>query len=372
MACALPVWLALMGSGAVASAMVDTPPVGASLAELENWALTAAPTVLLAQAEQDVAAHRNGTAQASQGARLFGGTGISTAREAVTDTLRRDYQRFNIQLGVRWPLLGSRNAQLRSLYEAELAVAQGQVQLRQARQEAVQAVRRSYVRHLRNAQRLRIAQAFLDMRPQAQAQLESRRESGVLLEAEKLKLLGLFELVQAAGDNQRAQQKLHLSELARLTNLPQPAIQTQPMAWPESCRNADTLLAAADQHPAIALTQLELNTWGKISATVQHAGLEASVSVAQGFTRDIGGQNGRNTSVGVDFSMPLQWRAQRDAALGQIQSERTRLESLLHVRHSEFQALAEQAQVQWRLRQNEMTGAILSTSSTILRGAVNW
>ena len=79
MACALPVWLALMGSGAVASAMVDTPPVGASLAELENWALTAAPTVLLAQAEQDVAAHRNGTAQASQGARLFGGTGISTA-----------------------------------------------------------------------------------------------------------------------------------------------------------------------------------------------------------------------------------------------------------------------------------------------------
>lgn len=358
MACALPVWLALMGSGAVASAMVDTPPVGASLAELENWALTAAPTVLLAQAEQDVAAHRNGTAQASQGARLFGGTGISTAREAVTDTLRRDYQRFNIQLGVRWPLLGSRNAQLRSLYEAELAVAQGQVQLRQARQEAVQAVRRSYVRHLRNAQRLRIAQAFLDMRPQAQAQLESRRESGVLLEAEKLKLLGLFELVQAASDNQRAQQKLHLSELARLTNLPQPAIQTQPMAWPESCRNADTLLAAADQHPAIALTQLELNTWGKISATVQHAGLEASVSVAQGFTRDIGGQNGRNTSVGVDFSMPLQWRAQRDAALGQIQSERTRLESLLHVRHSEFQALAEQAQVQWRLRQNEMTGLL--------------
>ena len=57
----------------------------------ENWALTAAPTVLLAHAEQDVAAHRNGTAQASQGARLFGGTGISTAREAVTDTLRRDY-----------------------------------------------------------------------------------------------------------------------------------------------------------------------------------------------------------------------------------------------------------------------------------------
>ena len=143
MACALPVWHALMGSGAVASAMVDTPPVGASLAELENWALTAAPTVLLAQAEQDVAAHRTGTAQASQGARLFGGTGISTAREAVTDTLRRDYQRFNIQLGVRWPLLGSREAQLRAVTEAEQGTAARQVRLRAVQQEAVQAVRRS-------------------------------------------------------------------------------------------------------------------------------------------------------------------------------------------------------------------------------------
>ena len=351
---ALLLWLALLCSGAMASATTDLPNAGTSLAELENLALVAAPSVQLAQAEQDVAAHRNSTARASQGARIFGGTGISTAREAVTDTLSRDYQRFNVQLGVRWPLLGSRDAQLRSVREAELAVAQGQVRLRLARQEAVQAVRRAYARHLRTAQRVGIAQAFLGMRAQARAQLESRRASGVLLEAEKLKLLGLFDMVQASSDNQRAQQTLNLGELARLTNLPQPTIQTLPMIWPESCLNTDTLRAGADQHPPLALTQLELNTWDQIAATLQRTGLEASVSVAQGVTRDIGGPNGRNTSVGVDFSMPLQWRAQRDASLGQIQSERTRLESLLHVRRSEYHALVEQAQIQWRQRQNEM------------------
>lgn len=357
MALAMPLCLALWGMGAVASPTLAPPlGAGASLAELENWALTAAPTVGLAQAEQDLAAHRTGTARASQGARLFGGTGVSATREAVTDTLSRDYQRFNVQLGVRWPLLASRDAQMRSVHEAELAVGQGQVRLRQAQQEAVQAVRRTYVRHLRSAQRVQIAQAFLDLQPQAQDQLLHRRESGVLLQAERLKLLGLFDTVQAARDSQRAQQEASVRELARLTNLPQPAIQTQPMAWPESCRSEDALLAQADQHPPIVLTQLELNTWDQIAETVQRTGLEASISVAQGISHDVGGPNGRNTFVGVDFSMPLQWRAQRDAALGQIQSERTRLESLLHLRRSEFQTSAEQAQAQWRLRQSEMPG----------------
>lgn len=372
MACALPLWLALWGTGAVASpAPAVLPGAGASLVELENGALTAAPTVRLAQAEQDLAAHRSGAARANQGARLFGGTGIGAAREAVTDTFSRDYQRFNVQLGVRWPLLGSRDAQLRSAREAELAVEQGQVRLRQARQEAVQAVRRSYVRHLRSAQRVHIAQSFLNLQPQAQAQLLHRRESGVLLEAERLKLLGLFDTVQAARDSQRALQQTSLRELARLTNLPQPAIQTQPMAWPETCRSAETLQARADQHPSIALTHLELNAWVQIAETMPRTGLEASISVAQGFSRDIGGSNGRNTSVGVDFSIPLQWRAQRDAALGQIQSERTRLESLLDLRRNEFQAATEQAQAQWRLRRSEMPGHLhsLQAAQEVLRVA---
>ena len=81
---ALLLWLALLCSGAMASATTDLPNAGTSLAELENLALVAAPSVQLAQAEQDVAAHRNSTARASQGARIFGGTGISTAREIAS------------------------------------------------------------------------------------------------------------------------------------------------------------------------------------------------------------------------------------------------------------------------------------------------
>lgn len=355
MSCALPLWLALQGPSAFAApAQPPALAAGASLAELEHEALAAAPAIRLAEAEQDLATQRTRAVQAGQGARLFGGTGISAAREAVTDTLRRDYQRLNVQLGVRWPLLGSRDAQLRSVHEAELSVQQGQVRLRQARQDTVQAVRQAYVRHLRSAQRARIAQAFLNLQPQAQGQLRRRHESGLMLDAERRQLLGLFDAAQLALDNQRAQQASSLRELARLTDQPSPAVQTQELAWPAPCLDTEFLQAQADRHPSIVLAQLELDTWSQVAATMQRTGLESSISMAQGFSRDIGGPNGRSSVIGVDFSIPLEWRAQRDATLAQIQSERARLESLLHLRRSEYQAAATQAQAQWQLRRSEM------------------
>ena len=60
------------------------------------------------------------------------------------------------------------------------------------------------MRQVRTTQRLQIAQVFLDMRPRATAQLDSRHRSGLMLEAERLKLLGLFDAVQIATNNQLA------------------------------------------------------------------------------------------------------------------------------------------------------------------------
>lgn len=115
----------------------------AQLTDLETWARTSAPSVRLAQAEKDVAAHRADAARARQGGRLFGGATVGNAREAVTDTVSRSYQRAQVQAGVRWPLLGSREAQLRAVTEAEQGTAARQVRLRAVQQEAVQAVRQS-------------------------------------------------------------------------------------------------------------------------------------------------------------------------------------------------------------------------------------
>lgn len=346
-------WLGLQTTVA---AQTQPPAAPATLAQLEGWVQGASPAVELSQAELVLAHERQRTAHASQGAQLFGSASLADAREAVTDTLSRDYQRAQVQLGVRWPLLGSREAQLRATGAAGLATGLAQVRLHQAQREAVFAVRRAYVRHLRSSQRQALAQAFVENLPLAQQQLRQRQNSGVLLEADRLDLLALFDAVAAARDSQGAQQAAARREMARLTDQRLPIIQTQAVAWPAACRNVDLLLAQADEHATVALARMELDGATRTAGQLRHEGMQAGVFLAQSLSRDLGGSPGRNTTIGVDFSVPLQWRALRDASLGRIQSEQHRAESLLRLRRSEFRAALEQALAQWQLRSEEIPG----------------
>ncbi len=367
---ALALWSGLQAAAGTATAQqTQTPTHGqptaapalpmlpaATLAELESWVQDAAPTIALSQAELALATQRERVASASQGARVFGNASLTNAREAVTDTLSRDYQRTQVQVGVRWPLLGSREAQLRALGATGIATAQAQLRLQQTQRDAVLAVRSAYVRHLRSSQRAALGQAFLKTLPLVRQQLQQRQKSGVLLEADLLDFLALFDAVAAAHERQQAQQQSARRELARLTDQPLTQIGLQAMVWPAACRRADALLAQAEDHFAVSLARLEMQGAAQVAEHVRREGVEAGVSLAQSLSRDLGGSPGRNTSIGVDFSVPLQWHALRDAALGQVRGEQHRAESLLRLRRSEFETSVEQALVQWQLRQGEMTG----------------
>ncbi len=330
--------------------MADAP---ASLTQLENWARAFAPTVRLAQAEVAIAEQRGLAAQARQGAQLFGGAGLSSAREAVTDTLGRDYQRAQVQMGVRWPLLGSRAAQLRETREADQAISRGRMQRQQMEREAVQSVRRAYVLYLHHTERNRLSQAFLQTRTQTLDQLLRRREAGALLEADRLDLAGLFDIVQAAQDRQEAARELALNDIARLTGQPQASLQTQPLLWPQACMTAQALAAQGDAHYPVRLAQLDADASQQRIEQARQEGLEASVSLAQSVSRDLGGLPGHATRVGVDFTVPLEWRAQRDAALAQAQGEIDRTQALLQLRRGEFDAASQQALANYRLRGQE-------------------
>lgn len=325
-----------------------------SLTQLEDRARAFAPSARLAQAEVAVAEQRSAALEAGSGAQLFGGAGMDNAREAVTDTLSRDYQRTQMQLGVRWPLLGSRAAQQRTVDDAQHAVEQSRMRRLQMENEAVLAVRRAYVRHLRSTERARLAQAFLQVRAEAQEQLARRRSAGVLLEADRLDLGGLFDIVQAAHDSQNATQALARAEIARLTGQTTTAIQTHEPVWPQTCLNpaAENI----DRSPAITLAQQEVDAALQRQQHARLEGLQASVSLAQSFSRDIGGPAGHSTRVGVDFTLPLQWRKQRDAAMAQAQGEIDRAQALLALRRSELEAAHQQALAAYRLRDKEMAG----------------
>lgn len=333
-----------------APAVADAP---APLTQLENWARAFAPTVRLAQAEVAIAEQRSVAAQARQGAQLFGGAGLSNAREAVTDTLSREYQRAQVLMGVRWPLLGSRAVQQRETREADQAISRGRMQRQQMEREAVQSVRRAYVLYLHHTERNRVSQAFLQTRAQTLDQLLRRREAGTLLEADRLDLAGLFDIVQAAQDRQDAARELARNDIARLTGQPQATLQTQAPLWPQACMTAEALAAQGDAYYPVRLAQLDADASQQRIEHARQEGLEASVSLAQSVSRDLGGLAGHNTRVGVDFTVPLEWRAQRDAALAQAQGEIDRTQALLQLRRGEFDAASQQALANYRLRGRE-------------------
>ena len=351
------IWLFVMAvcALALASSHAGTQGTGeVSLSQLENWARSFAPAVELARAEVAVAEQRSKLYQAREGARLFGGAGLVNAREAVTDTLSRDYPRPQAELGVRLPILGSRASQQRNAQEAQLALSQSQLRRLQSENEAVLALRRAYVRHLRSAERAGIAQAFLNVRSEVEKQLTQRHGARVLLEADRLDLMGLFDIVQAAYDNQKTAQGLARAEIARLTGQAGIAVPIHELQWPEVCfegRDFDL-----DRVPSVVLARIEVDGSRSLQQSARLEGFEAGISVSQGLSRDIGGPSGHSTRVGVDFSMPLQWRAQRDAALAQAQSEVDRAQALLAMRRSEVEAAREQVLAQYQLRNKEMAG----------------
>lgn len=344
----------------------------AKLADLEEWAQASAPTVRLAQAEKDVASQRAEVTRAREGARFFGNATLGNAREAVTDTVGRSYQRAQLQAGVRWPLLGSREAQLRAIKQADQGTAARQVQLQATQQEAVLAVRRAYLRHLHGEQRVALTQAFLAERTAIEQLLEHRTRAGYMLEAERLGLSGLFSSTETLQRTLQSTAQSSLREISRLTGRPIGTIETVPIAWPETCTRPDVLLAQMDEHPSVLQARMEVDAIDQVAAHARRETVEAGVSLSQAVSKDFGGQPGHSTAVGIDVSIPLGWRAHRDALLGQLQSERFRAESLLELRRGEFRAAAEQAVSALQIRQADLVNSqrLLKVAQENLRVSV--
>lgn len=327
------------------------------LADLEAWAQTSAATVRLAQAEKDVAAHRAEAVRAQQGARIFGGATLGSAREAVTDTVSRSYQRTQLQAGVRWPLLGSREAQLRAVKEADQGIAARQVRLLATQQETVQAVRSTYLRHLHGVRRLALTQAYLTARNSTEQRLSQRTRAGYMLEAERMGLSGLFTSTAALQQSFQTAVQGHLRELSRWADRSIETLETDPIVWPAPCTHGDTVLAQTDEHPSVVQARLEVDAVDQIASHVRSETVDAGISVSQSVSKDWGGQPGRNTAVGIDVSMPLGWKAHRDALLGQLQSERFRAESLLELRRGEFRAAVDQSLNTLQTRRADLANA---------------
>ena len=209
-------------------------PARRSPTQLDDRARAFAPSARLAQADVTVAEQRSVACRRAVVPSCLAAQAWTTrARRPIP--LSRDYQRTQMHLGVRWPPGHARAAQQRTVDDAQHTVEQSRLRRLQMENEAVLAVRRAYVRHLRSVWS---ASAWrtpsCGCAPGAGAIGEPTRRWRAA-GGRPADLGGLFNIVQATHDSQSAARDLARPRSSALTGQPAAAVQTQEPAWPQTC-----------------------------------------------------------------------------------------------------------------------------------------
>ncbi len=336
--------------------MAAGPP---PLAELEVAAVEQALAIRLSEAE--LAGRRQGlqAAQAQDGPRLQAGAGVARVREPLTDTAVRRYERSQAQVGLRWPLLGSREAAERVVDEADVALALAQLQADEAQALVRLQVRRSYLELVAARQRAAVAQAWLQAQPAVAQALARREATGLLLGADRLAYQTQADTVERDLARQDVIARAALRELQAWAGSSAQALgdPAQVLAWPQwpvACRNRDALLAASEAQPALARARVEGDAARRAAQRGRLNGVDAGLTLSQSLSRDVGGSGGYSTFVGVDVSLPLQWRRWNDARRAQALREAEQTEARLALRRQEQTLALDRALDELALREHEV------------------
>jgi outer membrane protein TolC len=347
----LPLVVALALLPAMPARAIDAP--APTLGELEDSAQHEAVEMRLSDADIEAMSLRLDAARASEGLQLQASTALINAQEALSDTTTHIYQRVTGAVGLRYPVLGSREAQLRNTAEAADALAQARQAREQARTGVLRLVRAAAVDAWHAQQRAALARAYLATRDEAQAVLAERERRREMLPAESRGLLTLYDVARSELVRDEAARDEALGSLRRVTGLANLQAPATP-AFSVACLEPQAVRAQADSRPAIAAAKAEVAFRQQRSETDRWSGVEAGVSVAQSLSHDFGGQPGYSTSVGVDVSMPLNWRAARQARAAAAHAELARAQAALDQRRQEDEQDVDHAFRELALRAGEV------------------
>jgi outer membrane protein TolC len=345
----LPLLLALAFAPARA---LDTPAPG--LTELEDRAQHDAAEMRVSDADIDAMEARLDAARASEGTLVQAGTSMIHAREPITDTASHTYERATGAIGLRYPILGSREAQLRNTADAAGALAQAQFAREQTRAGVLRLVRAAVVDEWHARARMALSDAYLSTRDEARAMLDERERRREMLPSEGRGLLTLYDQARTQVARDEAARAEALSALRRLTGEPLERLADSAPAFAVDCLDVHAVLASADTRPAVAAARSEVAQRQQRGDADRWGGVEAGVTLAQTVSQDIAGQTGYSTSVGVDVSMPLDWRAARQARAAAARAELARAQAALDLRRQEDGLEVERAFHELAVRQDEV------------------
>lgn len=325
-----------------------------SWADLQAWSREQGPSVRLSRLKEHVASSNLQLVESDTGAQLLGAAGVARVKEPVTDTLNRRYERVHGQVGLRWSFLGAQEARQRNVLEAKADQLGTAAQTKLLEAQAITEIGRLYVRYLRSQQREQLVQTYLASRKSVSQRVQQRVAEGHMLRAEAMELQGHYEAAQARLAHEREVQKAALRQMGFLTGRHLRMQAAPALDLHAACMAPANLQDALQTHPALEPVRHAMQGVKEKATHTQFGGVEGGVQLSQNLSKDMGGSGGYSTAVGVDVTIPLEWRSQKQAMAAKLQGQYNEAVEVYEQTRQKL-ALEQQAALeQYRLRETEM------------------
>lgn len=273
------------------------------------------PEVLAAVADLEQSIALLQQEQANSGFDVFGGMSAGTYEEAVTDDSRRNYERLNLTVGLRYPLLGSLADEQIDILEAGTTMKHRCYQEELVRNKSVQTLRAHYIHYWGAQEKMRITQSFLASEHETLHIIQKRTQAQYILSADKKEFESAYALarrnlaaVHTTAERSRGilrwvTQQDHGPFRAAFPVMPSPTV---------SVEELQTLVM--NTHPEICFLQSTIEDQERLVQLSQSSPVDASLNVGSNISRDYpSGQNGYGAFVSFSFNFPVKIKGATDA-----------------------------------------------------------
>lgn len=308
----------------------------APLDELEQRARSSlAMRTLAAELESD--ARREQLNRGSTGPRLYGATGLADSNEIVDATRNRSFGRITSELGVRIPVLGSRQQIRAANLRSALSLQRRAADIELAKRELIRRLRVAYADYWAAQRLLLLSQEFLENETRIDSILRLRTRAGLMLDADRLEFLSAFELVKRdIARNELAALQSQDSMRAIVDGEIGAGVATRPVV-DHQCASVHADAQWLDRDPELEAMTAQLNTLESQDFSPRWQGINSELRV--GYQRAAETNTNRTGSaamIGWSFDVPLEYFTQRG------------------LRTSSATAEAAHARLEWELRRLEL------------------
>ncbi|MDQ8036402.1 MAG: hypothetical protein REI12_03205 [Pedobacter sp.] len=127
----------------------------------------------------------SGEPNAAWGWRLFGAAGASQEKEPQVGAPSRDYHAMDAELGVLYPLLGTREREKATLRASDVQAVNGRIDALLRAEQKMQLLRESYITYWASQQKRALTRSYLAESDRFASIMDARRKSGLLRESDK-------------------------------------------------------------------------------------------------------------------------------------------------------------------------------------------